>query len=54
MVPRNLIEFAGIDKDVLIIGVNQFIEVWNPQTYEAYLKKNEEPYEDIAKEVMKI
>ncbi len=54
MVPKNLIEYAGIEKEVKIIGVNQFIEVWNPQTYEAYLKQNEEPYEDIAKEVMNI
>lgn len=52
-IPKNLIEFAGIRKDVLIIGVNQFIEIWNPETYEVYLKENEQPYHEIAKEVMK-
>ena len=53
-IPHKLIEFAGIEKEVLIIGVNKFIEVWNPQSYEAYLKDNEQPYDEIAKEVMKI
>lgn len=52
-IPKNLIEFAGIQKDVLIKGVNKFIEIWNPDTYEAYLKDNQEPYHEIAKEVMK-
>jgi MraZ protein len=52
LVPKNLIEFAEIDKDVLILGMNKYIEVWNPQLYEKYLKEIEEPYENIAKEVM--
>ena len=53
-IPKNLIDYAGIEKEVLIIGINQFIEVWNPQKYLQYLKDNDEPYEDIAKEVMNI
>lgn len=52
-IPKKLIEFASIEKDVLIIGINQFIEVWNPELYEAYLRENEQPYDEIAKEVMK-
>ncbi|MBN1299735.1 MAG: division/cell wall cluster transcriptional repressor MraZ [Melioribacteraceae bacterium] len=54
MIPKNLIEYAGIKKDILIIGMNQFIEVWNPERYDSYLRDNNEPYEEIAKEVMKI
>lgn len=53
-IPKKLIEFADIKKDVLILGVNQFIEFWNPDNYETYLKENTKPYDEIAKEVMKI
>lgn len=53
-IPKNLIDFAGIKNEVLILGVNRFIEVWNPETYEAYLKEVEQSYEEIAKEVMKL
>jgi MraZ protein len=52
LVPKKLIDFAKIEKDVIILGMNRYIEVWNPQLYEEYLKEIEEPYETIAKEVM--
>lgn len=52
LVPKKLIDFAKIEKDVIILGMNKYIEVWNPKIYEDYLKEIEEPYETIAKEVM--
>ncbi len=52
LVSKKLIEFAEIEKDVIILGMNKYIEVWNPKLYEEYLKEIEEPYESIAKEVM--
>ena len=52
LVPKKLIEFAEIDKEVLILGMNKYIEVWNPQLYDNYLKGIEDSYESIAKEVM--
>lgn len=53
-IPKNLIEFAGIKKDVLILGMNQFIEIWDPEKYEKYKTQHEDSYDDIAKEVMKM
>lgn len=53
LVPKRLIEYAEIEKDVIILGMNKYIEVWNPKLYEDFLKEIEEPYETIAKEVMK-
>ena len=52
LVSKKLIEFAEIEKDVIILGMNKYIEVWNPKLYEEYLKEIDEPYENIAKEVM--
>lgn len=52
LVPKKLIDFAEIEKNVVILGMNKYIEVWNPKLYEEYLKEIEEPYETIAKEVM--
>jgi len=54
LVPKKLIDSAEIEKEVIILGMNKYIEVWNPKLYEDYLKEIEEPYENIAKEVMKI
>ncbi|MDA3860667.1 MAG: division/cell wall cluster transcriptional repressor MraZ [Melioribacteraceae bacterium] len=54
LVPKKLIDFAEIEKDVIILGMNKYIEVWNPKLYEEYLNEIEEPDETIAKEVMKM
>lgn len=52
LIPKNLIEFAGIDKDVLILGQNKKIEIWNPDIYENLKKENSKPFAEIAKQVM--
>ena len=54
LIPKSLIEYAGIQKDVFILGAVKKIEIWNPVEYDAYLKENMESYSEIAKEVMKI
>ena len=34
LIPANLREFAGLDKDVLIIGASNRAEIWNKQKWE--------------------
>ncbi len=51
-IPKSLIEYAGIKKEVLILGAMEKIEVWDPETYEAYINESPKSYEEIAKEVM--
>ena len=36
--PKNLLEFAGIDGKVAIIGMIDHIEFWNPEKFESYLQ----------------
>ena len=52
LIPKNLIEYAEIKREVFIIGAIKKIEIWNPANYEAYLKTSELSYEEIAKQVM--
>lgn len=52
LIPKNLLEFAGIEKDVLILGQNKKIEIWNPDVYESHKKENSKPFAEIAKQVM--
>ena len=37
-IPKQLLEFAGIDKEVLVMGVREKIELWNEQRYKDYQK----------------
>jgi MraZ protein len=51
-IPKELLQFAGIDNDVLIIGVLERIELWNPATYREYEKSQVVSYEDVAQTVL--
>ena len=52
LLPRNLIEHSELDKEVLIIGVREKIEVWNPKNYDAYINNSGLSYPDVAEIVM--
>ncbi len=52
LIPQILIDYAKIEKEVLILGALKKIEVWNPSIYKEYLKKSNETYEQIAAKVM--
>ncbi len=45
LVPNNLREYAHIDKDVVVIGVSNRIEIWNKGTWDTY---NEEIAPTVA------
>uniref|UniRef100_A0A7C4U7C7 Transcriptional regulator MraZ n=1 Tax=candidate division WOR-3 bacterium TaxID=2052148 RepID=A0A7C4U7C7_UNCW3 len=40
IIPKELLEYAGIEKDVLFIGFFDKIEIWNPSFFEKYSKEN--------------
>ncbi len=50
--PKELVEFAGIEKKVTIAGVLNHLEFWNPEQYDEYMRGHEESYEDVAEKVM--
>ena len=52
LVPQALLQYAKIDKEVLILGALKKIELWNPDVYTEYLNQTPETYEQIAAEVM--
>lgn len=51
-IPKKLVDYAGIDKKVMIVGVGDHIELWDPEKYEKYMKEFDESYEDVAAKVM--
>jgi MraZ protein len=55
IMPKNLLEYAEIgseQKDVLILGAGEKIEVWNPSVYDAYITASSLSYEEITQKVM--
>ncbi len=52
LVPSPLIEEAHLKKELLVIGVNRWIEVWNPERYAYYLEQFTGSYEEVAERLL--
>lgn len=48
IIPQNLREFAGLDGEVVVIGVVNRLEVWNPEKYKEVNKKVEADADVVA------
>jgi MraZ protein len=51
-IPPDFIDHAGIEKDVLVIGVIDHIEFWNPDRWTSYRNGIDKPYEQLAEEAL--
>jgi len=54
LIPQSLLDYAGIKSEVKIIGILKKIELWEPETYEAYMASSPETFEQIASQVMRM
>ncbi|HPT83246.1 MAG TPA: division/cell wall cluster transcriptional repressor MraZ [Limnochordia bacterium] len=52
MLPLNLREYAGIDKDAVVIGVASRIEIWSRAKWETYVQAAEQSFEQIAESIV--
>jgi MraZ protein len=50
-VPAALREYAGLDRDVVVVGKNTTAEFWDPTAWEAYLATQEDAFSDLVEEV---
>jgi MraZ protein len=51
-VPAQLREYAGLEKECVVIGAYSRIEVWNAAAWQSYLEGSEQAFADIAEEVL--
>lgn len=52
LLPKHLLEFAGIKADALLAARNAVIEMWNPKTYDGQMKVDSDQFADLAERVM--
>ena len=48
LLPSHLIQEADLKRDLLIIGVNRSVEIWNPSRFRSYLEQFAGSYEEVA------
>ena len=51
VISKNLRDYAQINKNVMIIGVFERIEIWDLDKWNQYAEETEQSYEDIAERI---
>lgn len=51
LIPPHLRELAGLSKEVVIVGLSNKAEVWDPDRWDEYKKSSAEQFEQSASEI---
>ena len=52
LIPKDLVEFAGIDKEIVLASSMNFIEIWDKEKYETTLEDSVDDFAALAEEIM--
>ena len=52
LLPKTLMEYAGIEKDIILFAFGNRIEVWAENEYERMMKDDSSDFASLAEEVM--
>lgn len=50
-IPAALREYAGLDRDIAVIGTGSRVEIWDASTWDTYLEAQEEGYAETAEQI---
>ena len=51
-IPIHLREYAGLDRELVVIGASSRVEIWDKQSWETYLSESEPGFAEIEEGVL--
>lgn len=48
LIPKNMLAYAKIEKDALLVGIGNKVEVWNPTVYEKHIIQDQSELSKLA------
>jgi MraZ protein len=51
-IPASLREYAGLQRDCVVIGANTRLEIWDTAAWETYLEQQEDAFSGASEEVL--
>jgi len=51
-IPKRMMEFAGLEKDVILVGLGNRLEIWDPSNYEENLILDDSEYSKMAEKLL--
>jgi MraZ protein len=52
LIPQYLKDFAGIKREVIVIGVSNRIEIWDKNLWQEFYRSSKDSFEDIAEKLI--
>ena len=50
--PKNMLAHAGIENEAMVIGMGNYIEIWNPTVFEEHEVSDAEEYSALAQKYL--
>jgi MraZ protein len=54
LIPPSLREFAGFEKEVVLLGLANRIEIWSRKRWDSFLQESQENFEQIASKLSEL
>ncbi|OPA78457.1 cell division/cell wall cluster transcriptional repressor MraZ [Paenibacillus selenitireducens] len=51
-IPNNLLQYSKLDKDCVVLGVSNRVEIWSKDIWENYFDQSEESFNEIAEKLV--
>ena len=48
LIPKPMLQYAGLDKEIVVVGMGNRMEIWNPQEYEKFLINDPQELSELA------
>lgn len=52
LIPKTMMRYADLDKDVIVVGMGNRFELWNPVKYEDYLIQDRNEFSKLAEKYL--
>ena len=48
LIPKNMMAFAGLEKESIVVGMGNRVEIWDASKYDDYLIKDQKEFSELA------
>ncbi|MCC5930045.1 MAG: division/cell wall cluster transcriptional repressor MraZ [Cyclobacteriaceae bacterium] len=53
LIPKVMLQHAGLDKDVIVVGAGNRIEIWTPDQYEKFIIEDSDQFSEMTQKHVK-
>jgi MraZ protein len=52
LIPKTMLTYASIEKEAVVVGMGNRVEIWNPDVYEKYLISDPDEFSKLAQKYL--